>query len=55
MTIDDLTQTRIYQTKLSMRFPVDEDSTKRLRAVIVFNAQPLPWYRSLLRWFKRVS
>jgi hypothetical protein len=53
LTIDDQTQTRSYQTKQSMRFPVDEESREKLRRVIRLDAsERIPWTRKLLRWLK---
>ena len=53
LTIDDQIETRIYQTKQSMRFPVDEETTEKLKRVIKLDASaPLPWTRRLLRWLK---
>lgn len=53
LTIEDQTQTRIYQTKQSMRFPCDADTTRRLNWLLEHD-EPLPWYRRLLRWLKWV-
>ena len=42
--------TRRNPAKLSMRWPVDEDTTRRLRRVIRPDpASPVPWWRKLLR------
>jgi hypothetical protein len=53
MSLDDQIETRIYQTKQSMRFPVDKETTAKLKRVIRLDAStPLPWTRKLLRWLK---
>jgi hypothetical protein len=54
LTINDQIETRIYQAKQSMRFPVDEETTAKLKRVITLDTSaPLPWYRRLLRWLRR--
>jgi hypothetical protein len=56
LTIDDQIETRIYQAKQSMRFPVDEETTQRLKKVIGLDTDaPLPWWRRLLRWLERIK
>ena len=56
LTIDDQIETRIYQTKLTMRFPVDEETTAKLKRVITLDASaPLPWWRRLPRWLERIK
>jgi hypothetical protein len=53
LTIDDQIETRIYQTKQSMRFPVDEETTAKLKRVIRLDASAgIPWTRRLLRLLK---
>lgn len=53
LTIDDLTHTRIHQTKQSMRWPRDEETTERLRKLTVSAKEELPWIRRLFRWLTR--
>lgn len=36
-----------------MSIPVDADTTRRLRRVILNVSETLPWYRRLLRWLRR--
>jgi hypothetical protein len=56
LTIDDQIETRIYQAKQSMRFPVDEQTTAKLKRMITLDASaPLPWWRRLLRWLRRTG
>jgi hypothetical protein len=50
ITSDDITQTRRNPGKLSMRFPVDEETTRRL--VLLTHAR-VPLRRRLLRWLRR--
>lgn len=54
LTINDQIETRIYQTKQSMRFPVDEETTRRLKWLLE-NGERLPWYRRLLRLLRRTN
>ena len=55
LTIDDQIETRIYQTKQSMRFPVDEETTEKLRKVIRLDASAeISWYRRILRIVERI-
>lgn len=53
LTIDDLTQTRTYQTKQSMRWPRDEETTRKLRRLTVSAKEEVPWIRRVLRWLTR--
>jgi hypothetical protein len=55
LTIDDQIETRSYQTKQSMRFPMDEETTEKLKRVIRLDAsEPETWIRRLLRWLKQI-
>jgi hypothetical protein len=36
-----------------MTIPVDADTTRRLRKVILNTSETLPWWRRLLRLFRR--
>lgn len=50
LSINDLTQTRIHQTRTSMRWPVDEETTARLNRVIRLDPScPVPWWKKLIR------
>jgi hypothetical protein len=52
-TPTDITETRAYPTKLTMRFPADPDTTRRLEAVRRFQLDPrapVSWWRKVLRW-----
>jgi hypothetical protein len=56
MTPNDLIETRAYQAKLTMRFPVDEETTAKLKRVITLDASAeIPWWRRLLRWLQRTG
>jgi hypothetical protein len=56
LTIDDQIETRIYQTKQSMRFPVDGETTAKLKQVLTLDASvEIPWWRRLLRWLQRTG
>jgi hypothetical protein len=56
LTINDQIETRTYQTKQSMRFPVDKETTAKLKRVITLDASaPLPWWRRLPRWLERIK
>ena len=56
LTIDDQIETRIYQAKQSMRFPVDKETTAKLKRVITLDASvEIPWWRRLLRWLERIK
>jgi hypothetical protein len=56
LTINDQIETRTYQTKQSMRFPVDKETTAKLKRVITLDTSaPLPWWRRLLRWLQRTG
>jgi hypothetical protein len=56
LTINDQIETRIYQAKQSMRFPVDGETTAKLKRVLTLDASaPLPWHRRLLRWLRRTG
>jgi len=54
-TTDDITQTRRNPGKLSMRFPVDEETTRRLKRVISAEQRPVRWWRRLLRRLRILS
>lgn len=52
LTPADLTATRVYRTKLTMRFPADPDTTRRLDAVRRYQLDadaPVSWWRRVLR------
>jgi hypothetical protein len=56
LTIDDQIETRIYQAKQSMRFPVDEETTAKLKRVLTLDASAeIPWWRRLLRLLERIK
>jgi hypothetical protein len=56
LTINDQIETRTYQTKQSMRFPVDKETTAKLKRVITLDASAeIPWWRRLLRWLERIK
>lgn len=56
LTINDQIETRTYQTKQSMRFPVDAESREKLKRVIRLDAsERIPWTRKLLRLLRRVK
>jgi hypothetical protein len=51
-TPTDITETRAYPAKLTMRFPADPDTTRRLEAVRRFQLDPrapVGWWRRALR------
>lgn len=55
LTIADITETRAGQSR-RMHWPVDPETTARLRRVIRLEGDtPLPHYRRLLRWLKRIK
>ena len=49
LTITDLTQTREDPHVPHMHWPVDPETTRRLRWVIAAGEKRLPWYRRLIR------
>jgi hypothetical protein len=56
LTIDDQIETRIYQAKQSMRFPVDGETTAKLKRVLTLDASvEIPWWRRLLRLLERIK
>jgi hypothetical protein len=56
LTINDQIETRTYQTKQSMRFPVDKETTAKLKRVITLDTSAeIPWWRRLLRWLQRTG
>jgi hypothetical protein len=56
LTIDDQIETRIYQAKQSMRFPVDGETTAKLKRVLTLDTSvEIPWWRRLLRWLQRTG
>jgi hypothetical protein len=56
LTINDQIETRTYQTKQSMRFPVDEETTAKLKRMITLDTSvEIPWWRRLLRWLERTK
>jgi hypothetical protein len=56
LTTTDITQTRYGSGHVRMSWPVDPDTTTRLRRVIRLEVDaPLPWWRRVLRWLKRVG
>jgi hypothetical protein len=50
LTIDDITQTRVTQTRLSMRWPSDPETTRSLTQL---THSRVPWHRRLRRWWTR--
>jgi hypothetical protein len=39
-----------------MRFPVDEETTAKLKRVLTLDASAeIPWWRRLLRWLERIK
>jgi hypothetical protein len=46
--VNALVEVRRNSAKLSMRWPVDEETTRRLKGMIA-ERKPLPWWRRLLR------
>lgn len=56
MTPTDITETRHNPTRLTMRFPADPDTTRRLNAVVKYQLDtnaPVGWWRRVLRWIAR--
>ncbi len=55
LTVDDQIETRSYRMKQSMRFPVDEETTEKLKRVIRLDASAeIPWYRKILEIVERI-
>jgi hypothetical protein len=55
LTIADITETRVGSTR-RMHWPVDPETTAKLNRVIRLEVDaPLPRYRRLLRWLKRIK
>lgn len=55
LTPNDLITTRTNPHKLTMRFPADPDTTRRLDAVRRYQldtSAPVSWWRRALRWFE---
>jgi hypothetical protein len=52
MNIDELLARRSGPSQ-RMVIPVDADTRRRLRKVILNVDEPLPWYRRLLWWLRR--
>jgi hypothetical protein len=50
LTITDITETRDWQpTTFRMRWPVDEDTTRRLRRLTVNSGGRVAWWRRVIR------
>ena len=50
LTTTDLTETRTpHPTTLHMRWPVDEDTTRRLRRLMVDESGEVAWWRKVIR------
>jgi hypothetical protein len=55
VTVDDITQTRYGSTGTRMHWPVDPETTARLKRIIKLDTTtPLTRTRRLLRWLKRI-